>query len=298
MPTSTSEGDRLLVLGFGYSARAFVARHGSRFAGITVTTRDPAQARVPDGVCVERLQTGIPMATSLVQAAKSATHVLVSTPPGEGGDPSFVALGETLKGSEMLRWLGYLSTTGVYGDHAGRWIDEDAETMPKSARSRHRLDAENDWLGLAEAGPVVQVFRLSGIYGPGRNALVDLRDGTARRIDKPEQLFNRVHVDDIADVVAAAIDHPDSGPIFNVADDEPAAQHEVVAFAAGLLGLEPPSLIPYEDARSDMSEMALSFWAESKRIRNDRLHSVLGVKLSHPTYREGLAALHEAGEGR
>ncbi|MGQ4274707.1 SDR family oxidoreductase [Terrihabitans sp. B22-R8] len=288
---------RLLVLGLGYSARAFVERHGKRFGEIVATVRDPDTARPLDNVRILTLKPGLPLSPDLVAAARGATHVLVSIPPDENGDTGLTALGETLAENPDLVWIGYLSTTGVYGDQAGRWIDEDTEATPGSARSRRRLAAEEGWRELATTDRAVQVFRLSNIYGPRRNPLAELKRGVAKRIDKPDQVFNRIHVEDIADAVAAAMDRPDAGPVFNLADDEPAAQHEVTAFAAGLLGVEPPAIVSYDEAEASMSEMAKSFWVENKRVRNSRLRSELGIKLSYPTYREGLTALHKSGEG-
>ncbi|MFC5067557.1 SDR family oxidoreductase [Flaviflagellibacter deserti] len=290
---------RLLVLGFGYTARRFVERHGGMFETVSVTARtaEKIEHLKSEGYDAYRLVTGIPLSPELVVAAKAATHVLVSVPPSEDGDPAFTALGHTLGESIDLVWVGYLSTTGVYGDHGGRWIDEETETAPKSARSRRRLDAEEEWRTLAAPGRAVQIFRLSGIYGPGNSVFDGLREGKARRLHKPDQVFNRIHVDDIAAVLKAAIEHPEAGPVFNLGDDEPVPQHEVVAYAAGLLGMEPSPVVPFDEAQ--MSEMAKSFWAENKRIRNTRVRTELGVDLLYPTYRAGLKAiLEEEAAGR
>jgi nucleoside-diphosphate-sugar epimerase len=287
----------LLVLGMGFTTSRFVELYGAEFDRVAVTVRSPEKAETLRArrLAAYPLTPGVPLLPDLVAFARAATHVLVSIPSGEAGDPGFLALGEIFADSAALRWVGYLSTTGVYGDHVGNWIDESALLAPRSARAHRRAEAEEAWLGLALPDRAVQVFRLSGIYGPGRNALADLRAGEARRLTKPGQVFNRIHVDDIAAVLAAAIRHPNAGPVFNLADDEPAPSHEVVAFAADLLGVEPPPLTPVDEAV--MSEMAKSFWAENKRIRNNRVKTELGVELAYPTYREGLTALHEAGEG-
>lgn len=218
------------------------------------------------------------------------THLLISIPPEEAGDPVLLRYRHTLDAAENLRWIGYLSTTGVYGDHGGALVDETTPTAPTSERARRRVVAEREWLAFGkERGVTVQIFRLAGIYGPGRNALEDLKDGTAKRIVRPGQLFSRIHVEDIAAVLLAALtgDHPSA--IFNVCDDEPAPPAEVVTFAAGLLGIDPPPEIPFEQAA--LSPMALTFWADNKRVDNRRIKEELGVGLTYPTYREGLKAL-------
>lgn len=218
------------------------------------------------------------------------THLLLSIPPEEAGDPVLLRYRHTLEAAENLRWIGYLSTTGVYGDHGGALVDENTPTAPTSERARRRVAAERDWLAFGRArGVMVQIFRLAGIYGPGRNVLEDLKDGTAKRIVRPGQLFSRIHVEDIAAVLRAALtgDHPSA--IFNVCDDEPAPPAEVVTFAADLLGVTPPPEIPFEQAA--LSPMALTFWADNKRVDNRRMKEELGVGLTYPTYREGLKSL-------
>lgn len=218
------------------------------------------------------------------------THLLISIPPEEAGDPVLLRYRHTLESAGKLRWIGYLSTTGVYGDHGGALVDETTPVAPTSDRSRRRVVAERDWLAFGEErGIPVQIFRLAGIYGPGRNALEDLKDGSAKRIIRVGQLFSRIHVEDIAAVLRAAlITHNGSG-IYNVCDDEPAAPAEVVSFAADLLGVEPPPEIPFEQAA--LSPMALTFWADNKRVDNRRIKEDLGVGLNYPTYREGLRSL-------
>ena len=186
--------------------------------------------------------------------------------------------------------MGYLSTTGVYGDHGGAWVDEATALTPNTERGQRRLAAEEQWLALhRDHGLPVHVFRLAGIYGPGRNTLDNLRDGTAKRVVKPGQVFSRIHVDDIAGVLLASMARPNPGRAYNVADDEPCPPQDVVTFAAELLGLAPPHEIPFEDAR--LSPMARSFFADSKRVSNARIKSELGYSLRFPTYREGLKSL-------
>jgi nucleoside-diphosphate-sugar epimerase len=218
------------------------------------------------------------------------THLLLSIPPEEAGDPALLRYHAALRAAPHLRWIGYLSTTGVYGDHGGALVDETTPLSPTSDRARRRVRAERAWLDFAaEKGITAQVFRLAGIYGPGRSVLDDIRAGTARRIVKPGQLFSRIHVEDIAAVLLAAMDGTSAAPIFNVCDDEPAAPSEVVAFGCGLLGVDPPPEIPLEKA--ELSPMALSFWVDNKRVDNRLMKQELGVTLRYPTYREGLSAL-------
>jgi nucleoside-diphosphate-sugar epimerase len=218
------------------------------------------------------------------------THLLVSIPPDLEGDPvlrDFTAYIAALAG---LAWIGYLSTVGVYGDAKGAWVDEESPVRPITERSLRRAEAERAWLEFgAQAGRRVDVFRLAGIYGPSRNVLASLRAGTARRIVKPGQVFNRIHVDDIARVLAAAIDRDTGARVFNVSDDEPAPPEDVVAYAAELLGLPVPPVLAFEAA--GLSAMAATFWSECKRVKNERIRRELGVELLYPTYREGLRAL-------
>lgn len=283
---------KLVVFGLGYSARAFVRRVGPRVGRIVGTVREPARAarRAHDGMVVRALP-GEEQA--LAADLRDADAVLSSVPPGEGGDPVLARFADALAAAPRLRWIGYLSTIGVYGDHGGAWIDESTPARPTSPRSRWRLDAENAWLALgAASGRPVQVFRLAGIYGPGRSALDKLADGSAQRLVKPGQVFNRIHVDDIAAVLEASLDRPRAGAVYNVTDDEPAPPQDVVTFAAELAGREPPPLVPFETA--ELSPMARSFYAENKRVRNALLRDELGVALRHPTYREGLRAIAAA----
>lgn len=218
---------------------------------------------------------------------EGVTHLLISVPPGEASDPVLNCHGDDLaRLAGSLRWAGYLSTTGVYGDRHGEWVDEDSPLTPNTVRGERRLAAETDWQSL---GLPLHIFRLAGIYGPGRNQLVSLSDGTAKRIVKQGQVFSRVHVEDIAGVLAASLAKPDPGRAYNVCDDEPCPPQDVVAFAARLLNIPAPPEIPFEDA--DLSPMAKSFYAESKRVSNRRIKEELGYRLIYPTYREGLKAL-------
>ena len=281
---------RLFILGLGYSARHFVRKHGGSFSQVAGTVRDPAQRNDLAGIELHAFS-GSPPSRETIAQVRAADVLLVSIPPGTSGDPAIAAFGDVL--ATGRRKIVYLSTIGVYGDHGGGWVDED--TPPQSAldRARLRVAAEQAWMDIAHDDAAI--LRLAGIYGPGRNALATLRAGTARRIIKPGQVFNRIHVDDIANAIMAAIHH-DSGGIWNVCDDEPTPPQDVIAHAAKLLGVPPP---PEEDfATAEMSAMARSFYAGSARVSNAKLKRELGVTLVHPTYRHGLDALWRAGEGR
>jgi nucleoside-diphosphate-sugar epimerase len=287
----------LLIFGFGFTAHHGLERFRSRFGTVVGTVRSPEKAKrlTPAGV---RARLFGPDATDpdLGRDIAEATHILVSIPPDQDGDPVLRRFEPDLAAARRLAWIGYLSTIGVYGDQGGAWVDERAPTNPTSARSRQRVRAESKWLDFGRrTGVPVQVFRLAGIYGQGRNALVNLREGKAKRIAKPGQVFNRIHAADIVTVLLASMERPRAGAVYNVADDEPAAPQDVVAYAAALLGVPTPPEIPFEQA--DMTPMARSFYADNKRVSNRLITEELGVKLAHPTYREGLRSLHAAGEG-
>lgn len=286
---------RLFCFGLGFSARALARRliaDGWRVAG---TSRSPS-APADGDMAVFPFQRGQSLNDTAVAALAGATHVLISIPPDGKGDAALDECGDIIAAAAPA-WIGYLSTTGVYGDWDGAKVDETATPRPVSARARRRLAAENAWLQFAAENSLnVQVFRLAGIYGPGRSALDRVRKGTAQRIDRPGQLFGRVHVDDIANVLLAAMKAPRVGPVFNVSDDEPAAHEKVIAYACELLGAEHLPLVPYEEAAKTMSPMAQSFWHDNRIIDNGRLKSELGIELSYPTYREGLRAVLRAEE--
>ena len=273
----------LFCFGYGYSAQALAVRLAPEGWEIAGTTR--AGGPAGDGRPTLAFD-GTERDPDIPARLAQASAILASIPPGERGDPALTHYRREIADSPA-RWIGYLSTTAVYGDRGGGWVDESADLRPASARGRRRVAAEKDWLSLA--GAPVHVFRLSGIYGPGRSAFDALAAGRARRIDKPDQLFNRIHVADIAGVLASSIARPEPGAIYNLADDEPAPSAEVIAHACALLGREPPPLVPFEEAA--LSDMARSFYGESKKVRNDALKARLGYRLRYPTYREGLAAL-------
>ncbi len=274
---------RLLVFGLGFSGRVIAARLAAAGWAVAGTTRSGEAVDLP-GIAVYPFDRDHPLPEA---ALAGTTHVLSSIPPDGDGDPVLALAGGDL-GRLGLAWAGYLSTTGVYGDCGGGWVDEDTPLRPTSDRARRRAAAEREWQ--ASALPV-HVFRLAGIYGPGRSAIDGVRAGTARRIVKPDQVFGRIHVDDIAQVVQASMARPRPGAVYNLADDDPAPPQEVILHACRLLGVEPPPEIPWDQAQATMSPMALSFFADNKRVRNDRIKAELGVRLAYPTYREGLAAI-------
>lgn len=289
---STAPSPHLFIFGLGYCGQALARRQralGWRVAG---SSRKPEvvarlQAEGIEAIAIEEEAASC----AVIEALAEATHLLSSVPPDAEGDPILRLYGEAIGAAPRLSWIGYLSTTGVYGDHGGGWVDEDTPPAPSSARSRRRLAAEQAWRALQReaGGPSVQVFRLAGIYGPGRNPLEALRAGRARRIVKPGQVFCRIHLEDIVTVLQASMARPRPGAIYNLADDEPADPAEVIAYAARLLGQEPPPAIPFEEA--ELSPLARSFYADNRRVSNRRIKEELGVRLRYPTYREGLQIL-------
>jgi nucleoside-diphosphate-sugar epimerase len=294
----------LFCFGLGYSASHYISEYGARFDRIagTVRTREKAAAiaasRFGHHAVEAFMFDGSAAAPEATAALMDADAMLVSIPPRESGDPALAQFAEIIAGAPHLETIVYLSTVGVYGNHDGAWIDETTPPAPVSMRSSERLTAEEAWAALgAHAGKSVATLRLSGIYGPGQNALLQVARGSARRIDKPGQFFNRIHVVDIAQAIEAAFERGADG-VFNVTDDDPTPQGIPVEFAAELLGVALPPKIPFAQAAIDMTPMALSFYGESKRVRNAKLKRELGVTLRYPTYREGLRALFEAGQGR
>jgi len=294
----------LFCFGLGYSASHTIAEFGGRFDRIagTVTTREKAATIAGAGIGGHKVEAfvfdGSEASPQIAAALMDATALLVSVPPRETGDPALAQFADTIAGAPNLQAIVYLSTVGVYGDHGGAWVDEETLPTPISARSRERLAAEQAWAALgARAGKPVAILRLSGIYGPGQNALMQVARGSARRIDKQGQVFNRIHVADIAQAIDAVFLRRADG-VFNVTDDEPTPHGVPIAFAADLLGIAPPPEIAFAQAAKGMSPMALSFYGESKRVKNARLKGELGVGLRYPNYRDGLRALFADGEGR
>jgi nucleoside-diphosphate-sugar epimerase len=280
----------LLAIGLGYSAAALSRRLLAQGWRVIGTTRSPEKAARLQAQGIEPL---IWPGTPLDGALSEATHILLSIAPDAAGDPVIAAEAHALRAAKP-EWVGYLSTTGVYGDHDGGWVDERTPLTPGTARGRQRVLAEAQWQALAaDQGWALHIFRLAGIYGPGRGPFRKVKDGTAQRIVKPGQFFSRIHVEDIGQVLDASIQRPDPGAIYNVCDDDPSPPQDVLAHAAELLGLPIPPEVDIDKA--DMTPMARSFYAESKRVRNDRMKRDLGVKLLYPTYRDGLAALLAEG---
>jgi nucleoside-diphosphate-sugar epimerase len=271
----------LLSIGHGFSAHALAPRLMARGWRVIGTTRSEDKAA---RLAAEGVDPVIWPGNALPVA--EATHLLTSVAPDETGDPVLNDCGAELAAARHLEWVGYLSTTGVYGDHQGDWVDETAPLTPATRRGRARVEAEAAWAAL---GLPLHIFRLAGIYGPGRGPFAKVRNGTARRIIKDGQVFSRIHVEDIAATVLASIDHPNPGAIYNVCDDDPAPPQDVIALAAELLNLPLPPAVDFDEA--EMTPMARSFYAESKSVCNKRIKSELGVKLKYPDYRTGLAAL-------
>lgn len=281
----TVDRKRLFCFGLGYSAQVLARRLRDLGWTVTGTSRDGDGWSAP-------FDRAHPLADPVGQMA-GASHILLSIPPDGDGDPVLDCHGDDIARLPGLRWLGYLSTTGVYGDHGGGWVDEATPTAPENQlnrRSAWRVAAEQAWLAWGQRhGLPVQVFRLAGIYGPGRNALENLRQGKARRIVKPGHVFSRIHVEDLATMLQASMAQPNPGAIYNVCDDEAAPPQDVIAHAAQLLGQAPPPEIPFDEA--DLSPMAASFYQDNKRVHNHRIKDELGVVLRYPDYRAGLAAL-------
>ena len=287
----------LFVFGLGYSAQHLLQLHGAAFSHVVATVRDRAKPRHhADGV--EILHFGADEVSPEIEARiGEADAILVSVAPGTSVDPVLARFGRRIAGVKRPQTILYLSTIGVYGDHGGEWIDETALPAPKSERSKVRVQAEKAWMTLGrDPGKTVHLLRLSGIYGPGRNALVNLAEGKARRLVKPGQVFNRIHAEDIAGACAALLAHQGPSDVWNVTDDEPAPPQDVVAFAAETMGIEPPPEQDFDSA--DLTPMARSFYGENKRCSNAKIKRLLGYDFAYPTYREGISALWADGDGR
>ncbi|MDG1909239.1 MAG: SDR family oxidoreductase [Pseudomonadales bacterium] len=270
-------GKTLLSFGYGYSAQALAPLlDGWRMIGTSRTASKPVQ----NGI--ERVQ--FP-GEDMGQHLDAATHLLISAGPDQEGDPVLRELRDEIA-TRDFEWVGYLSTTGVYGDHQGGWVDEDSPLTPSTRRGQWRVAAEAEWRAMDLP---LHIFRIAGIYGPGRGPFSKVRAGTARRIIKDGQVFSRIHVEDIAQVVAASIAQPNAGAVYNLCDNDPAPPQDVIGYAAELLGMPLPAAIDYNTA--DMTPMARSFYAESKKVKNDRIKDELGIVLKYPDYRAGLQAL-------
>ncbi|MBF9042420.1 NAD-dependent epimerase/dehydratase family protein [Rhodobacterales bacterium HKCCE4037] len=280
---------RLLIFGYGFSSRAIAqALPDSWEVRATTRSKEKFGAIRADGV--EPL---LFPGADLRPHVEWASHVLLSAGPQDGHDPVLGELHDAFATADHLQWVGYLSTTGVYGDHGGGWVTEETPADSETKRGKARIAAEGEWLALHEAhGLPVHIFRLAGIYGPGRGPFEKVRNGTARRVIKEGQVFSRIHVEDIAQTVIASINRPNPGAAYNVCDDDPAPPQDVLAYAAELLGVPVPPAVPFEEA--EMSPMARSFYSDSKRVDNSRIKDELGVVLRYPDYRSGLAQLLSA----
>ena len=297
IPFDMSPMSKIFIFGLGFSAMTLARRLTADGWQVAGSVRSPEKASALRDEGVEAVVfDGTTPGPDVARALDSAGHIAISIPPGETGDPVLRHYRADLAArAGDIRWLGYLSTLGVYGNHDGAWIDETAPTDPVCPRNARRVVAEQDWLAFGEeTGIPVMIFRIAGIYGPGRNALVKVKAGEARRLVKPGQVFNRIHVADIAGVLEASIKRPRAGGIYNLSDDEPGPPQDVIAYAAELLGIEPPPEIAFDEA--DISPMARSFYSANRRARNDRIKRELAVELEYPSYRAGLDALFEAGE--
>jgi nucleoside-diphosphate-sugar epimerase len=286
---------KLFCFGFGYTAAVLAERLSDRPDVQIAGTRTKAD---PSGQVPLAAFQGDGRPAEVAALLGGATHVLISIPPGLEGCPALLHFGKDLAASPSLQWVGYLSTVGVYGDAQGGWVDEATAIKPTSERALRRAQAESAWLAFGrETGNRVEVFRLPGIYGPARSVIDNLKTGTARRIVKPGQVFNRVHVADIAGALDAAmslanVSHARGFNLFNITDDAPGPPQDVVAYGAELLGLPAPPEVPFSEAR--LSPMGISFYGESKRVKNTRMKTALGYQLLYPTYREGLLAIVRA----
>lgn len=281
---------KMFCFGFGYTAGFLSEKLMASGWHVSGTTTDPEKKAFlkKNGIdaCLFDRNNTIPDPR---RTFKDVTHILLSVPPDADGDPVFDVHGGDLSGLKNLKWIGYLSTTAVYGNQDGMWVDETTLPAPDSRRGSIRLKAEQQWQSLwLNEGLPLHVFRLSGIYGPGRSAIDSVRSGTARCIDKPGHLFNRIHVDDIVQTLIASMNKPNPGSIYNLADDMPSASHDVIRFACNLIGMSPPPLIPFDQA--EMAPIVRSFYKDNKRIKNDKIKNELGVELTYPDYHSGLQA--------
>lgn len=287
---------RVFIFGAGYSGQAIARASAARGAWVGGTTRSLGKFEKLRAAGIEPFLFDGATTPEIAETLSSVTHLVASAGPDEYGDPVLNAAADLIAGQmPNLRWIGYLSTIGVYGDQGGAWVDETGECRPSSLRSRQRIRAEQDWIDIgARAGVPTAVLRLSGIYGPGRNGFVNLKNGTARRLVKPGQVFNRIHVADIAGT-SLHLGEAATGGVFNVTDDEPAPPQDVVAFAAGLMGIAPPPEIPFAEA--ELSPMARSFYGENKRVSNTKLKAT-GYAFAYPDYRSAFTRMWNEDDWR
>lgn len=288
---------RLFIFGYGYSARAIAEELRDECEWIAGTSRDPQKLEAMKEEGIKALHfDGMQPNPEISALLEEATHLVISAAPDSSGDPVLRTHRLDIANSPSIKWICYLSTIGVYGDHQGAWIDEKAPCNPVSVRSTERVLAEGTWQDFAgEIGASIAIFRLAGIYGPGRNGFINLEKGKARRIHKEGQVFNRIHVEDIA-LAGATAARKNKGGIYNLCDDEPAPAPDVVEYAANLMGVDVPPLQDFETMK--MSPMARSFYGECKRCSNKKLLKLLGGKMRYPTYREAFSSMWEKGNWR
>ncbi len=285
----------LFCFGFGYSCKYLVQellRHDEWI--VSGTTRDfEKRAQLKSmGFNIHIFDYNIPLHDP-IRILQDVTHILVSTPPSDEGDPTFNAHMQDILELPNLKWLGYLSTVGTYGDRGGGWVDENSELRPSTKRGSRRMNAENQWLSLYNSHNIpVHIFRLAGIYGPNRSALDSVRSVIARRVDKPGHYFNRIHIDDLVQTLIASMYNINAGQVYNICDDMPVPSHEVIDYACKLLGLESPPLIPFD--KVDLAPIHQSFYADNKRVRNDKIKKELGISLKYENYKKGLEAILKA----
>ena len=280
----------LFCFGLGYCADYLSAKLIKQGWQVSATCRTPEKAAVLEASGIRPVLLSGKKVT--VTDLGKADHILISVPPEKDGSDPVINFAEAALAAlqDQIKWVGYLSTTGVYGDHQGAWIDEETPAGLLSERGQRRVVAEAEW---AATGLPMHYFRLAGIYGPGRNSLRALQNGTARRVVKQGQVFSRIHLADITRILEASIANPNAGRAYSVCDDTPAPPQDVVTYAAELMGVPPPALQDF--ATAELSPMARSFYGENKRIRNNRIKEELGVSLEYPDYRAGLSALWESG---
>lgn len=280
---------KLFIFGLGFSGLAFAKAAIAQGHQVVGTHRE-MPANPPDGIEYITFGEGHPLPKG---ALDGVIGLLSTVPPTESGDPVLDAIGKDINIMERFAWVGYLSTTGVYGDRQGGLVDETSPLLPSLERSKRRAKAEADWLSLWKNNKVpVHIFRLAGIYGPGRSPIDSLREGRAKRVVRPGQVFSRIHVDDIAGALLTSLAHPMPGEVYNLCDDDPAGPDQVIEYAAQLMDIDPPPAVPFEQA--DLSPMARSFYADNKRVSNLKMKQVLGYNLRYPSYKDGLSAILQA----
>ncbi len=287
----TDTEKHLFCFGYGYSCdylgHELMQRGGWKISGTTRDSDRRSELR-SRGVRAHLFDYDAPL-PDFISMLKDVTHIVISTPPSSEGGPSFNHHAQDILNLPKLEWIGYLSTTGSYGDRGGGWVDENSELRPTTKRGSRRMNIEKQWLSMFKAYELpIHIFRLAGIYGPGRSALDSVRSGIARRIDKPGHYFSRIHVEDLAQVLIASMLNPNPSAIYNVCDDMPTPSHEVIDYACKLLAIESPLLIPFDKA--DLAPITASFYKDNKRIRNDKIKNELGIKLKYKNYKQGLEA--------